>query len=337
MERKSHSELMANAIVYTYPGGEVDIVAASDKVWYPEGYEAAEDFSGLGRKGPEPAKREKGKKSEGDDMLRSMRRARANLRRMALANDFRWFVTLTLDRQRIDRYDGAEILRHLKDWLGNAVQRQGLKYILVPERHKDGAWHFHGFFNDVLEAVDSGHTDRCGHPVYNLPRWGWGFSTAIELYGDYAGAVAYVCKYIGKQEGQRPLGRWYYSGGKLAKPSKTYAALDYRGLQEDFQGEAVEFDIPGSKLLCIRTKATKVAEKEDKTSENGVPFEPGSGPDSGGADTPESAGDANMSCHRAAAGGCAEPQAWYAQASFLGDGAENWKAAASWFTGTAAQ
>ena len=81
----------------------------------------------------------------------------------------------------------------------------------MPERHKDGAIHFHGFFNDALEARDSGTVslpgqksprrprsarqrakwlEDGGKPVYNLPGWSWGFTTAIELYGEYDRAVS---------------------------------------------------------------------------------------------------------------------------------------------------
>lgn len=250
---KSISDMTYNSIVYTYPTGDVDIICASDKVFVPEGYENAEDYSRPGRKGPEPAKREKGKKSEGDDRLRSMRRARAKLRRLALANDFTYFVTLTLDPKKIDRYDGAAITKALGQWCDNMVRRHGLRYVLVPERHKDGAFHFHGFMSgDGLQAVDSGIKWE-GRTVYNLPQWTLGFSTAQALYGTYSAAVGYCCKYIGKQDAERPLGRWYYSGGALAKPEKTYAVLDFRGLAEDYQSEAIELEIPGSKLLVIHT------------------------------------------------------------------------------------
>lgn len=249
-------DIGGNAILYRYPGGELDIICASDKTFTPPGWESAEDFSRAGRRGPEPAKREKGKKSEGDNMLRSMRRARANLRRMALANGFEYFVTLTLDPEKIDRYDGKAVVKALSQWADNMVRRHGLRYILVPELHKDGAFHFHGFFGgEGVEVVDSG-VQWDGRPVYNLPQWSLGFSTAQRLYGEYSAAVGYCCKYIGKQEGQRPLGRWYYSGGALAKPEKVYAVLDYRGLAEDYQDEAVEFEIPGSRMLVIHTKAT---------------------------------------------------------------------------------
>lgn len=247
-------DIGGNAILYRYPNGCLDIVCASDKMFAPPGWEDAEDFSRPGRVGPEPAKREKGKKSEGDDMLRSMRRARANLRRMALANSFDYFVTLTLDPAKIDRYDGKAVTKALGQWCDNMVRRHGLRYILVPEQHKDGAFHFHGFFaGDGLKVVDSG-VQWDGRTVYNLPQWTLGFTTAQRLYGEYTAAVGYCCKYIGKQQGQRPLGRWYYSGGALAKPEKIYAALDFRGLAEDFQSDAIEFEIPGSKLLVIHTK-----------------------------------------------------------------------------------
>lgn len=248
------SDLGGNAILYRYPGGEMDIICASSKHFTPPGWESAEDFSRAARRGPEPAKREKGKKSDGDDALRSMRRARANLRRLALSNGFEYFVTLTLDPEKIDRFNGAAVVRALNTWCDNMVRRHGLRYILVPELHKDGAFHFHGFMaGSGLIAEDSG-IQWDGRPVYNLPQWKLGFTTAQRLYGEYSAAVGYCCKYIGKQAGQRPLGRWYYSGGALAKPEKTYVTLDYAGLAEDFRSEAVEMEIPGSKLLVIHTQ-----------------------------------------------------------------------------------
>ena len=269
-------DIGGNAIVYHYPTGDTDIICAAERVFRPPGWEASEDFSKPGRNGPEPAKRDKGKKSEGDDMLRSMRRARAKLRRLALSNDFRYFVTLTLDRECIDRYDPQAIMKQVNRWLDNMVRRHGLRYVLVPERHKDGAIHFHGFFaGEGLEVVDSGTIDvpgskkprrprddqereawlaQGGRVVYNLPQWRYGFSTALQLYGTYSAAVGYVCKYIGKQDGERPMGRWYYSGGYLREPSKEYLDLDYRQLLEDFEGQAVEFDIPGTKMLVIHGK-----------------------------------------------------------------------------------
>ena len=241
---KNGREIYHNAIVYTYPGGSQDIIVCSAPIFREPGWEAS--FAEDARRAALPlsgAKREKGKKAEGADMERSMRRARAKLRRLALANQFEYFVTLTLDPAKIDRYDGAAVIKALGTWADNMVRRHGLRYILVPERHKDGAFHFHGFMaGPGLEARDSG-VEWDGRPVYNLPQWKLGFTTAQRLYGDYHAAVGYCCKYIGKQAGERPLGRWYYSGGALEEPDKLYTDLDYRAVEN-----AVEIVIPGAAI-----------------------------------------------------------------------------------------
>lgn len=247
---KNGREITHNTIVYSYPDGSIDVVCASDPIFREPGWEAAGWDEPEAK--PRGAAREAGKKAEGADMERSMRRARAKLRRLALANQLEYFVTLTLDPARIDRYDPAAVTKALGRWADNMVRRHGLRYILVPELHKDGAIHFHGFMGGPgLKALDSGirWEDR---PVYNLPQWTMGFTTAQRLYGDYHAAVGYCCKYIGKQEGQRPLGRWYYSGGALQEPRKIYGDRDYRACGESCG--FVEFNIPGTKIKVFRQK-----------------------------------------------------------------------------------
>lgn len=216
---------------------------------------------------------------------RSVRRARKAVQDLARSNEWAYFVTLTLDAAKVDRYDPVEVLRHLRHWLGNNVRRKGLRYVLVPEHHKDGALHFHGLFNDALEAVDSGTVSvpgrkapvkvrseahraeleaQGGHPVYNLPGWGWGFSTAIQLYGEKDAAIAYVCKYIGKEMvspsgGQfgtpsKVGGRWYYSGGDLQRPSVEWFDVDVRDW-EDCPGWYSPESFPAGRFLTLRITA----------------------------------------------------------------------------------
>lgn len=250
MTVKNGQEITHNAVVYTYQDGSQDIICCTAPIFREPGWEAA--WGAEPEAKPLPTAREAGKKSQGADMERSMRRARAKLRRLALANGFEYFVTLTLDPAKINRYDGAAITKALGRWCDNMVRRHGLRYILVPELHRDGAIHFHGFMAGTgLEARDSG-VEWDGRPVYNLPQWGYGFTTAQRLYGDYHAAVGYCCKYIGKQAGQRPLGRWYYSGGALQEPAKAYVDLDYRDVEN-----SVEFSIPGAKMKVSRTKGGK--------------------------------------------------------------------------------
>lgn len=248
-----------------YPTGEVDIIASSEPIFGPSGWECAENYSHP--KNYISVTKSQKNKSDQADIDRSMRRARSKLRRIALANDFRWFVTLTLDPSKVDSHSGADVVKKLNAWCSNMVQRKGLKYILVPERHKKGGIHFHGFFNDCLEVVDSGHTDKQGHVIYNLPQWSLGFTTAIELYDNYSRAVGYVCKYIGKQ-GEKPAGRWYYSGGDLKEPDTEYLDISPAELQEIFPGKTLEFFTPVSKMAVVNGIVLEQVQPVEKPVDN---------------------------------------------------------------------
>ena len=184
-----------------------------------------------------------------ESQKRSMRRAKAALRDYVKSNDWDFFVTLTLDPSRIDRYDVGDVVRKMSQWADNQVRRHGLAYVLVPELHKDGAIHFHGFFHGDIRAVDSGTLTREGvkkprrprsaaerermlrdgwQIVNNLPGWTLGFTTAIRPYGDVDAAAAYITKYITKEAAitGKIGGRWYYSGGDLRRPDVTFGEGD---------------------------------------------------------------------------------------------------------------
>ena len=120
----SASELLCTGRVKSYPDGSMELMACSAPVFKPSGWESsgwhtpAPDASPNGYKKP--------KSSNACSNERAMRRARAQVRDLALCTPFRWFVTLTLDRARVDRYDMKEITRHLNHWLDNQVRRRGL-------------------------------------------------------------------------------------------------------------------------------------------------------------------------------------------------------------------
>ena len=255
-----------------YPCGIMDIMACTDPVFGDKGWEEAENYAtprrALGDRAGDSQRKTQGL---AEDVERSMRRARAKVRRIALANEFRFFVTLTLDNLMVDRYDMGAIVKKLNAWCSNMVQRHGLRYILVPERHKDGAIHFHGFFSDSAEAVDSGtirlpgkkkprrprsQKERSewlasgGQVVYNLPEWKLGFSTALELHGEYPAAVAYVCKYIGKG-GDKPAGRWYYSGGDFQEPQVEYLEVSPAEINAAYPGRAMLIYPPGKQIAVV--------------------------------------------------------------------------------------
>lgn len=276
------------AKIFYYPCGIMDIIASSSPDFGPKGWEKAEDYGHpkqliLSAAEDEPEERRPGAAIE--DIERSMRRARGKLRRLALANEFRFFVTLTLDPSKVNSQDGAAVVKKLNAWCSNAVQRHGLRYLLVPERHKKGGIHFHGFFNDALPAVDSGtlrvpwskkprkpknKAQRAewlaagARVVYNLPGWSLGFTTAMELYGDYPAAVAYVCKYIGK-DGEKPAGRWYYSGGDLKEPDIMFAEISAADLANDYEGRCWVGYVPGRQIAVVNgINVREQVQKEEK-------------------------------------------------------------------------
>ena len=253
-------EIYHSCRMKSYPMGGYEIMACSRPVFRESGFEAAER-KGEAERDALPAvalpaaqqqEQQDGAASrEATDTERARRRAAAAVRDLVLSNPFSYFVTLTLDQKKIDRYDMKEITKKLNVWLDNAVRRHGLSYVLVPEHHKDGAVHFHGFFNDALPVVDSGHADGHGHTVYNLPRWAFGFSTAIKLYGDYQSACAYVCKYVRKQD-QKIGGRWFYSGGRLQKPAISYPPLDLSDVSQNCNSYQFEIEEAGLQFAIFR-------------------------------------------------------------------------------------
>lgn len=260
----------------TFPDGSYEILICDRPLFSERGWEYEKNSPKIRReRHTSPASPE--------NLARSARRASTKLRDIALCNNFQTFVTLTLDQAKIDRYDRETIVKKLQTWADNHVRRDGLRYVLVPELHKDGALHFHGFFgwacSDVKDKwlVDSGtvsvpgkkapvkprseaHRKRLiavgAQTVYNLPKWPYGFTTAIPLYGDYHAAVSYVCKYVRKQidcsgeAGGKICKRWYFHGGCDGQPLVRLSNQAIR----DFEGYpgAYRFDVPEAGLSFVR-------------------------------------------------------------------------------------
>lgn len=289
---KLYDELRHNCRIKEYPQGFVEILTASRPVFVEPGYERVDKWAAAprqrrdrpraaagGEQGGEAAKpADEVKRAE--NVKRAVRRAKQNLRDLALCNDMRYFVTLTLDQAVVDRYDMKEITRRLNAWCSNQVQRCGLAYVLVPERHKDGAVHFHGFVNDAVEVVNSGTLSvpwdkkprrprdeqeraewlaKGGKVVYNLPAWPLGFTTAIELYGDPVAAVNYCCKYVGKQQGhdsdhaalpEKIGGRWFYHGGCRNRPEVRFADVDFDEVA--LHDSAFAWEVPAAGAIFIK-------------------------------------------------------------------------------------
>ena len=76
-------------------------------------------------------------------------RAKRQVIEYALNNTFNWFVTITFDKNKIDRYDSQLLEKKTRQWLYDTFNNYGNKaqYIMVPEYHKDKAIHYHLLIN----------------------------------------------------------------------------------------------------------------------------------------------------------------------------------------------
>lgn len=206
-----------NGRIKTTPDGELlEVVYASRDVFKLPGWELV---------GPSKPRVKGAKSSDGEPNERSIARANRRVSELTKCNGdvFDLFVTLTLSAAECDRYHWADVIKRLNKWLSNRVERKGLAYVLVPELHKDGAIHFHGFMNaSALKLVDSGRKWN-RKIVYNVADWKIGFTTAVKLTGSYMRACNYILKYVRKQtSGGMIGGRYYLHGGHLKEPVVRY-------------------------------------------------------------------------------------------------------------------
>lgn len=130
-------------------------------------------------------------------------RAKSKVVEYSLCNEWEYFVTLTLDKTKQDRYDLDKYIKDLGNWINNYNKKYNtkLKYILIPEKHKiSKGWHLHGLFSgitsDSLEKNKNGYLDL---PYYKN-RFGW---ISLDKIRDKTACSFYITKYITKDMSDR--------------------------------------------------------------------------------------------------------------------------------------
>ena len=117
------------------------------------------------------------------------------------SNMWKYFITLTFNPDKVDSFNYQEVTKKLSIWLNNLkkVYASDLKYIVVPELHKSGRYHFHGLIANTgnIQFIDSGKRTNTGDIIYNIGNYKLGFTTATEIK-DCSKASSYITKYISK-------------------------------------------------------------------------------------------------------------------------------------------
>lgn len=218
------------------------------------------------------------KKKKLDNLSRSFRRTRSALYMYARQCVWEYFITLTYSPDKIEnRYDFSLCMKKVHYWIDNCRRRKAneLLFLLVPEQHKDGAWHVHGLLCNTtgLTFTDSGKRYD-GKIVYNLDDWKLGFSTATKVTDTYK-VSNYITKYITKDLCAIIPGKQRYFVSKSILKPKTFTALidtDEVGsfIQEvaDSYGADLEYQKDVSGYLDVNYKYFKKCQKGEK-KENG--------------------------------------------------------------------
>ncbi len=125
-------------------------------------------------------------------------RALTTCRNIALSNEWDYFITLTLDPNKYDRFDLPKFHHDLYIFFKkiNRMYSCHIDYLLVPECHKNGAWHMHGVISNIpteaLSINDNGYMD---FPDY---RDQFGFCSLDQVRSGIAVSL-YISKHLGKQ------------------------------------------------------------------------------------------------------------------------------------------
>jgi len=148
---------------------------------------------------------------------RSIRRTRTVISDLIRANEFDLFVTFTFAE---NRQDAQACFDRLHAWLNSQQSRHGkFRYLLVPERHKDNAVHFHALFGDFTGKMKFSGVQQRGKKVFNLTGWRHGFTNATKIQNKEKTA-SYCRKYITKDLQNLPWKKRYWSSQGLLRPLK---------------------------------------------------------------------------------------------------------------------
>jgi hypothetical protein len=143
----------------------------------------------------------------------NLSRAKSKVFEYALCNHFDYFMTLTLDPNKYNRYDLSTFIKDLGQFIRDLRKKYDIdiQYLLIPEPHKDGAWHMHGLIKGMPEEQLRLFTleEKLPYKVLNLikkgnliydwtnytKKFGW---CTVEKVKNQEAVSKYITKYITK-------------------------------------------------------------------------------------------------------------------------------------------
>lgn len=218
----------------------------------------------------------------------SLNRSKRMIYDYGRSNIWEWFVTFTFQPvESFDKYNYLECKDKVTEWFRNVRRRycHDIKYLIVPEQHSSGAWHFHALMsncdnltfekavnNQRYLKVDGSYVyDEKGHRVpnkyfgnflrtrypdgdfiYNIKEFQSGFTTATRITDTFK-TVSYLVKYITKELCECTFGkRRYLPSNNLELPKVTTGMYAPDALDVVLQDIEYNYKVNLS-IDCIKT------------------------------------------------------------------------------------
>jgi len=178
-------------------------------------------------------------------------RAKNTILEISLCNNWDYFVTFTINQKKYNRQNlgvyykkFSQFIRDYRKGTGNLI-----KYLIVPEMHKDGkSYHLHGLMADMEKRDIVPHTNKRnakkGYLEFLPYTKKFGFNTFSQIQNPLACSL-YMQKYITKNLGKISVNKGqklFYASQKLQRAeliSKAPIIRPITSLNFDFQNDYV--------------------------------------------------------------------------------------------------
>lgn len=166
----------------------------------------------------------------------SLSRTKSNIKAICLSNNFDYFMTVTVNSKNADRFSLSEVQEKMKK-ICKKIKRKykDFAYIFITEKHKNGAFHFHGFIKGIPESdlilfdvndnipLKIKNSILAGEIIYHYKIFDeeMGFNT-FSTIRNYNACCSYILKYITKDCIKNENNQIYFCSRGLSRGESEY-------------------------------------------------------------------------------------------------------------------
>lgn len=191
-----------------------------------------------------------------EKLTNNLSRAKAKVFEYSMCNRFDYFVTLTINQEKYNRYDLKTYYKDFGYFLKNYNRKYKTKvqYIFIPEQHEDGAWHMHGLIKGIpkehLTINEHGYLDWFHY------RDNFGYVSIDHIHNQDACSkyiTKYVCKDLAKSIKDLGAHLFYNSKGLNKSIEIKKGSLSDNSETFDFECEYVKIKWLDNELNALST------------------------------------------------------------------------------------